>query len=120
MDYLHSCSNCSSLAVGATYFITPQFQSQAQILIDQQKVPTDVVKPQDTGDIQTRLTLITAQIESRSTLEPIITQYNLYASQHLSMEARVDLIRLKNLIIAPIQSQIGSTGLPRHSAVHDR
>ena len=101
------------LAVGATYFITPQYQSQAQILIDEQKVPTDVVKPLDTGDIQSRLALITAQIESRSTLEPIITKYNLYASQHLSMEARVDLIRSpKNLTIAPIQSEIGSTGLP--------
>ncbi|HWB33582.1 MAG TPA: GNVR domain-containing protein [Acidobacteriaceae bacterium] len=99
------------VCVAFTYTIVPQYQSQSLILINQQKVSTDVVKPLDIGGLQSRLALITAQIESRSTLEPIINKYNLYAAQHLSVDARVDLIRTKNLQIAPIQSQIAN-GLP--------
>lgn len=99
-------------AVGVAYTVTPEYQSESRILIEQQKVPTDVVKGTDTGDLQSHLTLITEQIESRSTLEPIVTKYNLYASQHLSMEARVELVRTKYLHVNTLQSQIGSTGLP--------
>jgi polysaccharide chain length determinant protein (PEP-CTERM system associated) len=100
------------IAVGVTYFLTPKYDSTSLILIDQQKVSSDVVKPLDIGDLQGRLGLITARIESRSTLEPIITKYNLYASQHLPMDLRVDQAR-KNLVIAPIESQIDrANGLP--------
>lgn len=100
------------IAVGATYFLTPVYESTSLILIDQQKVSTDVVKPLDLGDLQGRLGLITARIESRTTLEPIITKYNLYASQHLPMDSRVNLAR-NNLVIAPIESQIDrANGLP--------
>ncbi len=100
------------ITVGSTYFLTPKYDSTSLILIDQQKVSTDVVKPLDIGDLQGRLGLITARIESRTTLEPIITKYNLYASQHLSMDSRVDLAR-RNLVIAPIESQIDrANGLP--------
>jgi polysaccharide chain length determinant protein (PEP-CTERM system associated) len=103
------------VAVISSYFLTPKYDSTSLILIDQQKVSTDIVKPLDIGGLQERLALITAQIESRSTLEPIITKYNLYASQHISMEARVAEFRdpTKGLQIAPIQSQIeGANGLP--------
>lgn len=100
------------IAVGSTYFLTPQYESTSLILIDQQKVSSDVVKPLDLGGLQSQLAIITAQIESRSTIDPIITKYNLYASQHLSMEARADLVR-KNLVIAPIETQIDrANGLP--------
>src|SRR6185312_4005694 len=97
------------LAVGSTYFLTPKYDSTSLILIEQQKVSTDVVKPLDIGDLQGRLGLDTARIESRSTLEPIINKYNLYASQHLPMDSRVDLVR-KNLVVAPIESQIDRGG----------
>ena len=78
-----------AVAVISTYFLTPKYDSTSLILIDQQKVSSDVVKPLDIGGLEEQLTTITAQIESRSTLEPIITKYNLYANQHLSMEERV-------------------------------
>jgi len=99
-------------AVISTYFLTPKYDSTSLILIDQQKVSSDVVKPLDMGDLQSSLARITAQIESRSTMESIVTKYNLYANQHLSMEARVDLAR-KNLQFSAIQSQIDrANGLP--------
>jgi len=105
------------VAVVSTYFITPKYDSTSLILIDQQKVSSEVVKPLDLGDLQGRLGLITAQIESRTSMEPIVAKYNLYANQHLPMEARVDLVR-KNLSIAPIQSQIDrANGLPGFKVV---
>lgn len=105
------------MAVILTYFLTPKYDSISQILIDQQKVSSEVVKPLDLGDLQSKLGVFTAQIESRSSLEPIVTKYNLYANQHLSMEDRVALVR-KNLLIAPIQSQIDkANGLPGFKVV---
>src|SRR5947199_7460075 len=77
-------------AVISTYVLTPKYDSTSLILIDQQKVSTDVVKPLDIGNLETSLARITAQIESRSTMESLVTKYNLYANQHLSMEARVE------------------------------
>jgi polysaccharide chain length determinant protein (PEP-CTERM system associated) len=102
------------IAVGATYFITPEYVSQTVILIDQQKVPTDFVQPVATQDLDSRLAIITEQVLSRANIQPIIEKYNLFANQHLSMDARVDLMRdPKTLKIEPVQSELArSGGLP--------
>ena len=102
------------VAVVATYFITPQYVSQTVILIDQQKVPTDFVQPVATQDLDSRLAIITEQVLSRSNIQPIIEKYNLFANQHLSMDARIDLMRdPKTLKIEPVQSELArSNGLP--------
>jgi polysaccharide chain length determinant protein (PEP-CTERM system associated) len=100
------------IAVGATYFIIPEYQSSTLVLIDQQKVSNDFVKPVVTEALDSRLAYMTEQILSRSSIEPIINQYNLYGDQHLSMDARVDLTR-KAIHIEAIQSEIArSNGLP--------
>jgi polysaccharide chain length determinant protein (PEP-CTERM system associated) len=100
------------IAVGATYLITPEYVSSTLVLIDQQKVPGEFVKPVVAEALDSRLAYYTEQILSRSNIEPIITKYNLYGDQHLSMDARVDLAR-KALHIEAIQSEIArSNGLP--------
>ena len=100
------------ITAGATYFITPQYQSKTLVLIDQQKVPTAFVGPVVTEALASRLANMTEQILSRSSIEPIINQYNLYGDEHLSMDARVDLTR-KAIFIEPVQSSIArSNGLP--------
>ncbi len=50
-------------------------------------------------------------------VEPIITKYNLYADQHISMDAKIALFRSpKTLAITPIQSELARTnGLPGFS-----
>jgi polysaccharide chain length determinant protein (PEP-CTERM system associated) len=101
------------VAIAATYFVTPQYVSSTLVLIDQQKVPGDFVKPVVTEALDSRLAYMTEQILSRSSIEPIITHYNLYADQHLPMDARVDLVRKSALRIEAIQSEIArSNGLP--------
>jgi polysaccharide chain length determinant protein (PEP-CTERM system associated) len=100
------------VAVAATFFITPQYMSSTLVLIHQQEVPGEFVKPLVAEALDSRLAYLEEQILSRSSIEPIITKYNLYADQHLQMDARVDLTR-KALHIVPIQSEIARTnGLP--------
>ena len=100
------------IMVGATYFVTPQYQSSTLVLIDQQKVPTAFVGSVVTEALDSRLAYMNEQIQSRSKIEPIVNQYNLYGDQHLSMDARVDLTR-KAIFIEPVQSEIARTnGLP--------
>jgi polysaccharide chain length determinant protein (PEP-CTERM system associated) len=97
---------------GATYFMTPQYVSSTLVLIDEQKVPTEFVKPVATEALDSRLAYMQEKILSRSSIEPIIKQYNLYGDQKLSMDARVDLTR-KALKIDPVESQLARTnGLP--------
>src|ERR1017187_7983143 len=100
------------IMVGATYFVTPQYQSSTLVLIDQQKVPTASVGSVVTEALDSRLAYMNEQIQSRSKIEPIINQYNLYGDEHLSMDARVDLTR-KAIGIQPVQSDIArANGLP--------
>jgi uncharacterized protein involved in exopolysaccharide biosynthesis len=101
------------IAIGATHFMTPEYVSSTLVLIDQQKVSSDFVKPVVTEALDSRLAYMTEQILSRSNIEPIITKYNLYADQHLPMDARVDLVRKGALHIEAIQSEIArANGLP--------
>jgi len=99
------------VGVAITFFLTPRYTSQTLVLINQQKVPENIVKPVVTEDLNSRLASMREQIMSRSSLEPIIKQYNLYDSLHGDMDARLGLAR-KNIGIDPIQSEIRSNGLP--------
>ena len=100
------------LAVVATLYIPPQYVSQTLVLIDQQKVPENFVPSVVTEDINSRLASMKEQILSRSSIQPIIEKFNLYADQHLSMDDRITLAR-KSIDIQPITSEIArSNGLP--------
>jgi polysaccharide chain length determinant protein (PEP-CTERM system associated) len=99
------------LAVAATFYIPAQFVSQSSIQIDQQKVSNDLVKPVVTEDLSSRLTSIEQQIESRSSILPIVEKFNLYSTQHLSIDDRIDRARNN------IDIQALSAGFARSSGV---
>ena len=100
------------VAYAVTFFIQPQYVSTTLVLIDQQHIPTDLVKPLVTEDLDSRIASMKEQILSRSSLQPIIEKYNLYESQHLSMDARIALAS-DAIGIDPIHSDIArSDGLP--------
>jgi polysaccharide chain length determinant protein (PEP-CTERM system associated) len=95
-----------------TYFIQPQFTSTALVLIEHQQIPTELVKPLISEDLDSRIASMKEQIKSRSSLEPIVKKYNLYASQNLSMDGRIALAS-NGIQIDPIHSEIAhSNGLP--------
>lgn len=100
------------VAYAVTFFIQPQFESTTLVLIDQQHIPTDLVKPLVTEDLDSRIASMKEQIKSRASLKPIVEKYNLYADQRLSMDARIALAS-DAIGIDPIHSEIArSNGLP--------
>jgi polysaccharide chain length determinant protein (PEP-CTERM system associated) len=85
--------------------------SQTLVLIEQQQVPTDYVTPVVTQDLGERLASMREQILSRSRIEPIIEQYNLYAGHGATMDDRVELTQ-KAIGVKPIPSSQASHGMP--------
>ena len=98
------------LGFGLTFVVTPQYVSQTLILVEQQKVPDEYVKPVIEEDLTARLASMKEQILSRSRLEPIIERFNLYGgAKKASMDDRIDQTR-KNIDIKPIHSEMARTG----------
>lgn len=95
--------------VGLTWVLPPRYESQTLILIEQQTVPEDYVKPVVDQGLDARLASMKEQILSRSRLEPIITKYNLFAGEKRNMDDRVDLTR-KAITVTPIHSEDRAVG----------
>lgn len=54
------------------------YKSETMILVAPQKVPTDYVKPTVNGDVTDRLQTLSQQILSRTRLDSVIDEFNLY------------------------------------------
>ena len=92
-----------------SYIVAPQYVSQTLVLVEQQKVPEDYVKPVVEEDLTGRLASMKEQILSRSRLQPIIERFNLFGTAKMSMDDRIDQTR-KNIDIKPIHSEMARTG----------
>jgi polysaccharide chain length determinant protein (PEP-CTERM system associated) len=100
------------LAFGISFLVPPQYVSQTLVLVEQQKVPDDYVKPIVTGDVSERLASMKEQILSRSLLQPIIERFALFGNGGMQMDERIDRTR-KAISIKPIHSDVShSEGLP--------
>ncbi len=95
--------------LGVIHILPARYESQTLILIEQQAVPENYVKPVVDENLDARLASMKEQILSRSRLEPIITKYKLYARGGNTMDDRVDLTR-KAIRITPIRSEVRGTG----------
>jgi polysaccharide chain length determinant protein (PEP-CTERM system associated) len=100
---------CISLT--ASYFIKPMYESQTLILIQRQQVPEEYVKPIVAEDLDARLSSMKEQILSRSRLEPIITRYNLFAGDKVTMDDRVNMMR-QAITVTQIQTEQSHAGMP--------
>jgi len=76
-------------SVLASRIIPPRYVSQTLVLVDQQQVPQDYVKPVVSGDLEQRLASMKEQILSRSRIQPIIERFNLFADPRYTMDERV-------------------------------
>src|ERR1035437_5375107 len=65
--------------VGISHLVTPQYMSQTLVIIEQQKVPENYVKPVLDEDLEARLASMKEQILSRSRIQPIIERFNLFS-----------------------------------------
>ena len=90
-----------------TLFLTAQYTSQSEILIERPTVPTTLVPTSTTDDLFTRLATMQEQIESRTRLQPLIERYDLYKSERKeSMEDAVDAMR-KSINIQQVSFENG-------------
>ena len=99
------------IGLGISYILPPQYVSKTLVLIEQQKVPEDYVKPVVDEDLGARLASMQEQILSRSRIEPIIERFGLYANSKYTMDDRVDLTR-KAIKVDPIPAGQSSHGMP--------
>lgn len=98
------------IAVAFSYTIPPQYLSQTSVLVQGQRVAEGIVKPVISTDLDSRLASMKERILSRSSIQPIIDRYNLYADKKVSMDDRIDMAR-KNIDVKTIASETGR-GLP--------
>jgi polysaccharide chain length determinant protein (PEP-CTERM system associated) len=100
------------IAFGITFLIPAQYISQTLVLIEEQKVGDDIVKPVVTTSLDSRLASMREQILSRSRIQPIVERYNLFPSSRLTMDDRVEMTR-HAIAVKPIRSEVASrAGLP--------
>jgi len=97
-------------AIG-TQFLPNEYRSEARILIVPQQVPENFVQPTVTTRLDARLQAITQQIQSRTRLERIIQELNLYENerQTMIMEDVVEMMR-RNVGIAIPRDRRGEPG----------
>ena len=86
-----------TLLAGLTYvLITPKiYEAQTLILVQPQKVPEDFVRTIVSATVEDRLRTISQQVTSRTNLERIIKEHNLYGSADTKMliDDKVALLR---------------------------
>jgi polysaccharide chain length determinant protein (PEP-CTERM system associated) len=99
------------LLAGFYYILkTPKiYESSTLILVQAQKVPENYVRSTVTISVQDRLRTITQQVTSRTNLEKIIQEQQLYESRSekdLLMEEKIEL--LKKQIVITVANQSGN------------
>ena len=91
------------LAYGVSRFLPNKYKSQTLVIVEQPSVSSKIVESLDPTDINQRLASMQQQILSRSRLEPIIRQYNLYQEDvnRVSMDDLVARLQ-KRIDVTPI------------------
>ena len=67
---------------GVSWFLPSTYQSEALILVEQQRVPDQYVTPNVTSNLQGRLESLTQQILSRTRLQETIDRIHLYSQPY--------------------------------------
>jgi len=98
------------IGLAVCHNLPAMYMSQTLVLIEQQKVPEDFVKPVVSEDLNARLASMREQILSRSRIEPIINQFGLYPKVG-NMDDKVEMTQ-KAIGINPIPLGMGSRGMP--------
>ena len=74
---------CWAIAWGGSWLIPSTYESEALILVEQQKIPEQYVLPNVTVSLQDRLQSMTQQILSRTRLQSTINRFHLYEKRRL-------------------------------------
>jgi polysaccharide chain length determinant protein (PEP-CTERM system associated) len=106
---------CGTIALLLAMVLPKKYTSQTLILVQQPTVPSDIVKPVVTEDLNHRLASMQEQILSRTRLEPIIDKFGLYPELRgkVHIEDLVERLRT-SIVVTPLVSMPGTQnqGLP--------
>lgn len=72
------CLVVGVVALGFSFLLPDEYQSETLILVEQQQVPAEYVRPTVTADLQDRLQTMTQEILSRTRLRRIIEKFGLF------------------------------------------
>lgn len=91
------------LAYGISRFLPNRYKSQTLVLVEQQTVPSDIVRSVVTSDLSQRLGSMQQQILSRTRLEPVIRQFGLFSEEinRVQMDALVEKLQ-KAIDVSPV------------------
>jgi polysaccharide chain length determinant protein (PEP-CTERM system associated) len=107
------------LTMVVTHFLPDRYHSEAQLLIVPQRVPTDMVRQTVTVPLGERLQAISQEILSRTQLERIIQEFDLYPEQRkrgVIMEDIVEDMRMRDVKLGPTgASGVFSVGFDANS-----
>ena len=67
-----------AMGLAASLVLPKKYTSSTLVLVEQPTVPSELIKPVITNDLNQRMASMKAQILSRSRLEPIINKFDLY------------------------------------------
>jgi polysaccharide chain length determinant protein (PEP-CTERM system associated) len=85
------------IGIGLDLVLPKSYRSSTLILVQRQRVPTSYVQEIVSIDVEDRIRTITQQISSRTNLEKIIKEFNLYnePGRHMFMEDKIESLRRK-------------------------
>jgi polysaccharide chain length determinant protein (PEP-CTERM system associated) len=100
---------CGTIALLLAMVLPKKYTSQTLILVQQPTIPTDIVKPVVTEDLNHRLASMQEQILSRTRLEPIIEKFALYPDVRgkVNIEDLVERLRT-SIVVTPLVSMPGT------------
>jgi polysaccharide chain length determinant protein (PEP-CTERM system associated) len=100
---------CGAIGVTLAMVLPKKYKSQTLVLVDQATVPSDIVKPVVTEDLNNRLSSMREQILSRSRLEPMIDKFGLYTADRgkVHVEDLVERLRI-SIEVKPLEVMPGT------------
>jgi polysaccharide chain length determinant protein (PEP-CTERM system associated) len=100
---------CGTIALLLAMVLPKKYISQTLILVQQPTIPSDIVKPVVTEDLNHRLASMQEQILSRTRLEPVIEKFGLYPELRgkVHIEDLVERLRT-SIVVTPLVSMPGT------------
>ena len=95
-----------------TQLLPDLYRSSALLLIVPQRIPENLVRSTVTTRLDERLSAISQEILSRTRLENIVQEFDLYPNERrrMIMEDVIEKMRSKDIIFSPPRSRGGDAG----------
>lgn len=105
----------SGLGLGVVFHLPKLYRSTTLIMLVPQRVPTEYIRPTVTTTVEERLQSIATQVLSRTNLQTIIEEFNLYPKMTASSSKEEVLDFMRSNI--EIEMRRGQKGGPRRETV---